>query len=131
MGQPRTVAEQPQTTLIRADANGLTAEQQKELAQFPPALRALVESELAAGNSIVEVGHNFPAPPAGAYFKLAKKASTRPRVSGSGLDFYDRDSSIYSGEFTDAKRFYFVLEPPNSPPPEPDMNAVRKAADGK
>jgi hypothetical protein len=109
----------------------LTVEQQKELAQFPVALRTLIEAELATGNSIVAIGHSFPAPPAGAYFKLAKKVSTRPRASGDGLNFYDRDTSIYSGEFTDAKRFYFVLEPPNPPPPEPDMDAIRAAAQGK
>lgn len=109
----------------------LTTEQQKELAQFPVVLRTLVEAELAAGNSIVEVGHSFPAPPVGAYFKLANKISTRSRVSGDGIDFYERNSSIYSGEFTDAKRFYFILEPPNPPPPEPNMDAIRKAHEPK
>lgn len=109
----------------------LTTEQQKELAQFPPALRVLIEAELAAGNAIVEVGHSFPAPPAGAYFKLANKVTTRPRRSSDGVSFYERNSSIYSGEFTDAKRFYFVLEPPNPPPPEPDMDAIRKALEPK
>ncbi|MBP7950568.1 MAG: hypothetical protein KA004_13025 [Verrucomicrobiales bacterium] len=34
----------------------LTPEQQNELAQFPAALKALVAAELAAGNSIVEIG---------------------------------------------------------------------------
>jgi hypothetical protein len=109
----------------------LTTEQQKELAQFPPALRALIKAELAAGNSIAEVGHSFPAPPAGAYFKLANKVTTRPRASSDGVSFYERNSSIYSGEFTDAKRFYFVIEPPNPPPPEPDMDAIRKALEPK
>jgi hypothetical protein len=107
----------------------LNAEQQRELARFPPALRAMMEAELAAGNTIVEVGHSFPAPPAGAYLKLSRKVSTRPRLSGSGLDFYERNSSAYSGEFTDANRFYFVLEPPNPPPSEPDMDAIRRAAE--
>jgi hypothetical protein len=109
----------------------LTTEQQKGLAHFPAVLRALIEAELTAGNSIVEVGHSFPAPPAGANFKLANKVSTRPRGSGGGLDFYERNSSIYSGEFTDAKRFYFILEPPNPPPPEPDMDAIRKSHEPK
>lgn len=109
----------------------LTTEQQRELAQFPAVLRALIEAELAAGNSIIEVGHSFPAPPAGAYFKLANKISTRSRVSGDGIDFYERNSSIYSGEFTDAKRFYFILEPPNPPPTEPDMDAIRKSYEPK
>jgi hypothetical protein len=115
----------------RAEIMNLTTEQQKELAQFPAVLRILVEAELAAGNSIIEVGHSFPAPPAGAYFKLANKISTRTRVSGNGIDFYERNSSIYSGEFTDAKRFYFILEPPNPPPPEPDMDAIRKSYEPK
>lgn len=109
----------------------LSPEQQKELKKFPSVLRVLIEAELAAGNSIEEVGHSHPAPPVGAYFKLTKKVSTRARASGDGLDFYDRNSSIYSGEFTDAKRFFFVLEPPNPPPPEPDMDAIRKARDSK
>lgn len=105
----------------------LTENQQKQLAQFPAALRALVDAELAAGNSILEIGAGHPAPPVGACLKLAKKVSTRPRASGNGLSFYERNSSLYSGEFTDATRFYFVLEPPNPPPPEPDMDAIRKA----
>jgi|GEM_PF-768912 hypothetical protein len=109
----------------------LSTMQQKALAQCPPALRALVEAEVAAGNSIVEIGHSFPAPPAGAYFKLANKVTTRPRASVDGLIFYERNSSIYSGEFTDAKRFYFIIEPPNPPPPEPDMDAIRKAHEPK
>lgn len=109
----------------------LTIEQQKELERFPSPLRALVEAELAAGNTVVEVGHSHPAPPAGAYFKLARKVSTRARASGDGLDFYERNSSSHAGEFTDAKRFYFVLEPASPLPPEPDMDAIRKAREPK
>lgn len=109
----------------------LTAEQQEELAKFPPVLRALIAAELAAGNSIVEVGHSFPAPPAGAYFKLANKVGTRPRASGDGIDFHDRNGSLYSGEFTDAKRFYFILEPPRPPEPEPDLDALRAERDAR
>lgn len=109
----------------------LAPEHQKDFEAAPAALRKLIAAELAAGNSIEEVGHSHPAPPAGAYFKFAKKISTRPRASGDGLNFYERNSSIYSGEFTDAKRFYFVLEPPNPPPPEPDMDAIRKALEPK
>ncbi len=94
-------------------------------AAFPPALRELVEAELAAGNSIVEVSSTFPAPPAGAYVKLARPVTTRERASAPGVSFYDRNSSSYSGEFADERRFYFVLEPPRPPEPEPDMNAIR------
>ena len=105
----------------------ITPEQRMELAKFPVALRSLIEGELAAGNAIVEIGHSFPAPPVGAYIKLANKVSTRARDDGDGFSFYERNSSIYSGEFTDDKRFYFVLEPPNPPPAELDMDAIRKS----
>lgn len=104
----------PQEFLVDADA-------------MPKKLRALLDAELAAGNEITEVFHSFPAPPAGACFRLARAVSTRPRESSGGIDFYDRNSSLYSGEFTDAKRFYFIIEPPNPPPPEPDMDAIRAA----
>ena len=99
----------------------------KELLAFPAALRALLDAELAAGNEIVEIGHSHPAPPAGAYCRLAKKVSTHPRASGNGLDFYERNSSLHSSEFTDEKRFFFVLEPPDPPPSEPDMDAIRRS----
>jgi hypothetical protein len=95
------------------------------LNDFPVALRALIEAEIAAGNEIVEIASCHPAPPVGAYAKLARAVSTRARASGDGLDFYDRNSSLYSGEFTDSKRFFFVLEPPHPPEPEPDMDAIR------
>lgn len=97
------------------------------LAEFPVVLRELVEAELAAGNSIVEMASCFPAPPAGAYVKLARFITTRPRVKTEQIDFYDRNTSICSGEWTDAKRFYFVIEPPRPPEPEPDMDAIRNA----
>ncbi|MBK9387572.1 MAG: hypothetical protein IPN34_22385 [Planctomycetes bacterium] len=109
----------------------LDREQQKELASFPPALRALIDAELAAGNRIVELSHGFPAPPIGAYVMLEKKVTTRPRASGDGLDHRARSSSLSSGEFTDAARVYFVVEPPDAPPPEPDMDAIRRAHEPK
>jgi hypothetical protein len=116
----------------------ISPEHQKDINAMPPVLRAMLEAELAAGNTILEVGHSFPAPPAGAYFKLTKPVSTRDRKSDATIGFYDRNMPSYSGEFTDAKRFYFILEPPHPPQPEPDMNAIRaerearqRAADAK
>ena len=87
------------------------------LARFPRPLRQLLEAELAVGNAITEVASCFPAPPAGAYVKLARLVSTRVRAKTAEVDFYERNSSLYSGEWTDAQRFYFVLEPPHPPPP--------------
>jgi hypothetical protein len=103
----------------------------KEIAAFPATLRELIEAELAAGNKIVEISSGFPAPPAGAYLMLEKPVGTRPRKTADGLKFYERNSSSYSGEFTDADRFYFVLEPPHPPPAEPDMDAFYKTREEK
>jgi len=106
----------------------LSPEQQREVATFPAGLRALIEAELAAGNAVEEVGHSFPASPAGAYLKFAGQISTRPRASGNGLFFRERSSS---NEFTDAQRCYFVIEPPNPPPPLLDMDSIRAAHEPK
>jgi hypothetical protein len=95
--------------------------------QLPPLLRALLEAELAAGNSIAEVGHSFPAPPAGACFKLAAPVTTRPHESEGGLTYRAVNSSLYSGFFGDERGFHFIVEPPLPPPPEPDMEAIRAA----
>ena len=105
----------------------LTPEQQHELARFPATLRGLVESELAAGNSIVDIGHSHPAPPVGAYVLLARKINTRVRATGDGLLFRARNSSSHSGEITDAVGHFFVLEAADPPPLEPDMEAIRAA----
>ena len=105
----------------------IPAEFAKEVARFPDALRGLIEAELEAGNEITELSGSFPAPPVGAYVKLARPVSTRPRETAEGVDFFDRNGSSYSGEFTDAKRHFFVLEPPHPPEPEPDMDAIRAA----
>ena len=103
-------------------------EHRVEIESLPPALRALVEAEVAAGNEIVEVGGGFPAPPVGCCVKLAGPVRSRPRASSEGIDFYERNSSLYSGEFADPKRWFFVLEPPRPEPPEPDMHATGAAA---
>ena len=95
--------------------------------EFPVELRSLIEAELAAGNEIVELASCFPAPPAGAYVKLARPVSTRARESGGGLDFRERNLPSHFGEFADAERLFFVLEPPLPPPSEPDMDAIRAA----
>ena len=109
----------------------IPAKLEKEFAAFPLVLCNLVRAEIATGNSIVEIGAGFPAPPVGANLTFAKPVSTRPRQSADGLSFRERNSSSYSGEFTDAQRFYFVLEPANTPEPDPDMDAIRMALETK
>ncbi|MEO7598279.1 MAG: hypothetical protein ABIV50_05070 [Opitutus sp.] len=109
----------------RKPAARIPAAAREDADAMPVALRRLLHAELAAGNTIVEVGHSFPAPPAGAYFKLAKPLLTRGKKLERGVVYYNRNNSIYSGEITDKKRFYFLLEPAGPPPPEPDMDAIR------
>ncbi len=53
----------------------MTTDQRRELGAAPGALCALLEAELAAGDTIVEVRHCFPAPPARALFRLATKVT--------------------------------------------------------
>lgn len=110
---------------------GIPKEHESEFARFPAVLRELVTAELAAGNTVEEFGHGFPAAPCGAYIKLAREVTTRPRVKTADLHFYNRDRSNYSGEYTDAQRHFFVLEPAHPPPPPPDMDAIRAELEEK
>lgn len=101
------------------------------LASVPTVLRELIEAELKSGNTIVEVASKFPAPPAGAYLMFKNPVSTRPRATAGGVTFFARNTSSYSGEFTDPERFYFVLESPLPPDPPPDIDAIRAALDAR
>ena len=103
----------------------------KEAGALPPILLALLEAELAAGNRIVEVNHSFPAAPVGACVQLNGPFTTRRRESGEGLTFRDFRYPDFSGSFTDERGFYFILEPPVAPDPEPDMDAIRAAHEPK
>jgi len=103
----------------------LNPDETRRLAAFPDVLRELIMNELAAGNDISGFSGSFPAPPVGDCVKLQRRINTRPRESGDGINFHDRNNSSHSGEFTDTQRFYFILEPPNESPPEEDMDAIR------
>jgi hypothetical protein len=101
---------------------------ESDWAKFPAPLRALVEAEVAAGNPVIEFGHGFPAPPVGAYVKLAGPLRTQPRASTPEIAFYERNTSSYNGELHDERRHYFVLEAPLPEPPEQESPAPRPAA---
>jgi hypothetical protein len=101
-------------------------EVRKEAEAFPPALRALLDAELEAGNTIAELRLGFPAPPAGACFILSGPVTTRPRESGGGLTFRDRHY-LYCGSFTDDRGFFFLLEPLAPTEEQPSMDAIRAA----
>lgn len=108
---------------------------QRNAAAFPPALRALLDAELTAGNTIAEAGQGFPtlldaqlaasslmdsgrasALPASAYFVMAGPVTTRAHESGGGVIFRDHGDCYYSGSFTDERGHFFILEPPAAPP---------------
>lgn len=95
--------------------------------RLPDGLRQLLEAELADGNTVVEIG-GPPAPPVGISVRLSRPVSAARRRDGPGFTFFDRNSSLWSGEFTDANRHHFVLEPPRPQEPEPDMDAIRARA---
>lgn len=99
-----------------------------DVARLPVRLRRLLDDELAAGNSILSVGHSHPAPPIGAFIMLAEPVTTRARKSDGELLFIERNSSLYRGEFSDEERNFFILEAPGPPPEEPDMDAIRNGA---
>ncbi len=84
---------------------------QKIIDELPKVLKSFLEAELSAGNEIVEIGHSFPAPPIGAYIKLAKPASTKINDAKSELKFRERNSSLYSGEYTDSNQRFFIITP--------------------
>jgi hypothetical protein len=109
----------------------VNADLEAALAAMPAALGVLLRAELAAGNEVLEFGHSFPAPPAGAFVKLARPVSTRPRASGDGLVFQEGRSNLWAGEFTDERGVFFVLEAPvpqRSPSPraEATLGAVER-----
>src|SRR5436190_16738535 len=89
---------------------------------MPAALRALLDAELAAGNTIVEVSHGFPAPPCGACIKLAKSILTPP---GEGLKARSWPNWDRSSGFTDEQGHFFVLSPPEEEPVQLSMDEIR------
>jgi hypothetical protein len=102
----------------------------KALAEFPAPLRELIEAELRAGNEITAIGSGQPAPMCGARVRLARPVTTRPRANSEGMKFFERCGSSHSGEFCDAERTFFVLEPPKEYTP-PDMDAIREGLNAR
>ncbi len=115
---------------------------------FPPALRALLDAELAAGNTIAsashgvpslldaelaarnstaQAGHGFPSRPSSGYFMMTGAVTTRPRESGGGLIFRDYGHCLHSGSFTDVRGCFFILEPPSPPRDQPSIEPIRAA----
>ena len=103
------------------------AELEQELAAFPVVLRDLLDDERAAGNVVTEIGCGFPAPPCGAWARLARPVTTRPRRSAGGVGFRARDWPGHAFEWSDAEGHFFLLEPPLRAPAQPSMDEIRAA----
>ena len=103
------------------------AELEQELVGFPAVLRDLLDAERAAGNAATEIGCGFPAPPCGAWARLARPVTTRPRRSAGGVTFRARDWPGHSFEWSDAEGHFFLLEPPLPAPAQPSMDEIRAA----
>jgi hypothetical protein len=103
---------------------------QKEMDRLPPALRAVLDAELATGNEIVELRYGFPAAPVGVSFMLARAIRQKLPERGPGVTCYNRQGSDYAGEITDESRHFFLLEPPRPyeppqpPPGEPEPDPI-------
>jgi len=96
------------------------------LNELPAALRAVLDAELEAGNTVAAVFNGFPAPPVGFCVMLGEMFRA-PEESRAGLDWRRRQSSTSSGELTDADRRVFLLTPPDpADAAYPDMNAIRE-----
>ena len=105
----------------------ISKDHQRIIDLFPAALKALIGSELAAGNRILHAGAGHPAPPAGEQVMFAADLKTRKKNATDGLHFYERNSSSHHQEITDDQKFFWILTAPLPPPPDPDMNAIRAA----
>ena len=95
------------------------------IGRFPTVLKELIIAELAAGNSIVDIGAGHPAPPHGSRLMLSKPLCSRPRASDERITFVDRNNSMCAAQITDAEHLFFILEAPLPQPPVQDMDAIR------
>ena len=85
------------------------------IAELPPALQWVVTRELAAGNTIAEFGHCFPAAPVGIYVKMnGSLALPDHRLPANARYAEHRAGSAWLREYTDEKRHSFVID---TPPP--------------
>jgi hypothetical protein len=96
-----------------------------EIAEFPAALRAVLEAELAAGNEVAEVLHGHPVPPVGVGIRLVRPLSVplpsdTPEVRPCRFPAWDGSSG-----YSDEPKHNFVLGPPEAPSDPPPMDEVR------
>jgi hypothetical protein len=94
---------------------------EKSVSRLPPGVRAVLEAELAAGNTIAHAGGGFPAPPAGECVKLAqpfKVATKKGFAVPAGVQVrLQPNHSLVTAEFgDDDKGWFWVID--TAPPYE-------------
>jgi hypothetical protein len=93
------------------DAGPAPSAVEHAVAQLPAELRAALDAELDAGNTIADTGTGFPAAPAGCWIKLSGPFRTTANVP-DGTRYYARGTPQYAEEMHDARRHFFLLSPP-------------------
>lgn len=97
---------------------------------MPPALRALLDVELAAGNEIAESLHTFPAPPVGVCVRLVRPLSSVAASLPVGLKRCRFPNWDGSSGLSDESGHFFLLGPPVLPPDPPSMDEIRAPQSG-
>src|SRR5210317_482372 len=98
------------------------------IAELPAAIRAVVETELAAGNEVVEVLRGHPVPPAGVGIRLVRPLSVPLTSAAAGVRPCQFPAWNGSSGYSDEPKLSFVLGPSGVPPDPPDMGKIRDAA---
>ncbi len=99
-----------------------------EIADFPAALRALIEAELAAGNEVAEVFHGHPVPPVGVGIRLVRPFSVPLSSVAAGVQPCRFPAWDGSCGYSDEPKHNFVLGPPGAPMDPPPMDEIRDDA---
>ncbi|MFO0706355.1 MAG: hypothetical protein U0412_05840 [Nitrospira sp.] len=102
---------------------------QADAALLPPALRAVLAAELAAGNEIADVLHGFPVAPVGVGIRMARPLSVPVPAGTIGLAPCRFPNWDGSSGYSDEPGHSFLLGPPVAPPDPPPMEEVRTTAD--
>ncbi len=100
-----------------------------DMARLPPALRAVLEGELAAGNEIAEVLCGFPVAPVGVGIRLARPLSVPVPEGTTGITPCRFPNWDGSSGYSDEPRHSFLFGPRVVPPDPPSMDEIRAAAD--
>lgn len=102
---------------------------QDDVARLPPALRALLAAELAAGNEVADALQGFPVAPVGVGIRFVRPLSVPVPTDTAGIKPCRFPNWDGSSGYSDESGHSFLLGPPVEPPDPPSMDKIRDAAD--